>query len=76
MLHLSLLRIVCRYLILGDTGMNYLTNIRRHLLLLLLLKVFLRIAELELLPVASRLASAGIWVCKICGVLACRIISS
>ena len=56
--------------------MNNLSNIRRHLLLLLLLKVFFGIAELELLPVARRLASAWVRVCNIAGVLVCRIISS
>ena len=55
--------------------MNHLSNIRRHLLLLLL-KVFLGIAELELLPVAGRLAPAGVRVGHIVGVLVCRIISS
>ena len=69
MLHLSLLRIVGGYLILRDTGMNHLGNIRRHLLL----KVFLGIAELEFLAVARRLASARV---RVGGVLVCRIISS
>ena len=72
MLHLSLLRIVGGYLILRDTSMNHLSNIRRHLLLLLL-KVFLGIAELELLPVAGRLAPARV---RVGGVLVRRIISS
>ena len=52
--------------------MNHLSNIRRHLLLLLL-KVFLGIAELELLPVARRLAPARV---RVGHIVVCRIISS